>query len=80
MTVKGPVVLSLSFGEEGEIEMAWTDVSTHDDYSALVTSEVITEAGQNADEQVGYWSRELRQSVDEFLGAWRNYKRDKVKR
>lgn len=78
--MKGPIVMSVSFGDDDTIELVWTDLAQHSDFGAAVHTEVITTVGQMTDEQVTYWSRELRQSADEFLGAWRNYVRDNARR
>lgn len=69
-------VLSISFGELDEIEIVWTDEREHSDLGATVVTSVVTTGGQQASEEMKYWTSELRQTVDEFLGNWRNFLRD----
>lgn len=79
MHKKAVRVLSVSFGDEGEIEVSWTDENEHSNLGATVFSQVITPEGQQASEEMAYWTTELRQTVDEFLGNWRNFLRDQAR-
>ena len=69
------VVRSVTFLDEGMIEIEWTDVAEHDDKGGTFMRTQITAEGQETDQQVGYWAAELRQDADEMLYAWLKVRR-----
>lgn len=70
-------IASIGFDEAGGISIAWVVESDNNEEGGTLYQSVITEEGQKATPELVYWTTELRQTVDEFLAAWRRYKREK---
>lgn len=64
------VIRTITFLQDGMIEIEWTDGAEHDDLGGTFHRTQITAEGQQSDEQVTYWANEIRQDADEFLYAW----------
>lgn len=64
------VVRSVTFLQDGIIEIEWTDANEHDEKGGTFIRSQITREGQQAEQQVGYYATELVQDADELLYAW----------
>lgn len=70
-----PRVVSVQLDDDNTITIGWTDEEANDDHGGTFYQSVLTEDGQAAEEQVAYWTKEVRQSLDELLAAWIRYRR-----
>lgn len=60
-------ILAIQFSDEGNISIDWMDTSEMSPQGGTYKTTYITLSGQETDEQVAYWVKELRQDADEFL-------------
>lgn len=64
------VVISVTFNQEGAMEIEWTDAAEHDEMGGTFVRTQITAEAMEAYPRVGYYANELRQDVDELLYAF----------
>lgn len=60
-------VVSISLADDGQINIDWIDTAEMTPQGGEYHSTFVTLGGQEADEQVEYWAKEIRQDLDEFL-------------
>lgn len=56
--------------DEADIQITWADAEEVTRFGGSVYLTTITEEAQEEDLQLKYWASEVRQAVDELLGAW----------
>ena len=60
-------VVSISLADDGQINIDWIATAAMSPQGGEYHSTFVTLGGQEADEQVEYWAKEIRQDADEFL-------------
>ena len=72
------VIQYVQFFPDGEILLRWTDSDEQGPEGSDSHETMIMPDGQERYAQVGYYSNELRQDVDELLDWWLKYRRGVV--
>lgn len=67
-------IQGVAFDEE-DIQITWVDTDAIGKHGGDIHLSTISDYSQNEDDQVKYWATELRQAVDELLGAWQIFVR-----
>lgn len=62
-------VVAIQLADDGQINIDWVDSSEMSPKGGELHSTFVTLSGQESDEQVDYWAKEIRQDADEFLHA-----------
>lgn len=68
-------IIGIRFDDEGTVYIEWAYESEQTRQGGTVRTTYITLDGQDKDEQIGYFVKELQEDASELLAAWEESQR-----
>ena len=65
-----PQIVALELHENGDIQITWHRPNDQKDTESTFHTTLISREGLEADENLAYWTSEIRDDSHEFLMAW----------